>query len=126
MNKMWLLTFVQLLIALALIFIGWELIMLIIEPSGSNWMWQTEMQLFYFELSILIICSNLIVKSLGLKLTRIRISSLIQIIAVLSWYFLGRDLFPYRHLFLMICGILTLSIPMLLTFIPAGQRFISS
>ena len=126
MNKMWLLTFVQLLIALALIFIGWELIMLIIEPSGSNWMWQTEMRLFYFKLSILIICSNLIVKRLGLKLTRIRISSLIQIIAVLSWYFLGRDLFPYRHLFLMICGILTLSIPMLLTFIPAGQRFISS
>ena len=120
----WLLVFVQVIFALIAVFVGWELLILVIEPSGNNWMWQMEMRLFFGGLTALIICSALIVRRLGITMSRIRISGIVQVILLVLWYFLGRDVFPYRNLFLLFCGIITVSIPIISTYFSALTKIL--
>ena len=121
MKTYWLITLLQLTLIVILVYVGWEIITNLVEIEGENWMWMTEMHLFSVGLGFMTVCSSLIISRLGISRKSIKFSCLTQIALLAIWYFSGRSVFPYRHLYLLICGIITVIIPLLFAYIFARR-----
>lgn len=97
-------SFVQCILLLLLLFVGWEIIRHIILPKGNNWMW-IQFMLIYGVLFCLVITVINIIGSLFRGKVRI-IVPIFQITILLIYYFSNFSYRPLRMTFLAISGII--------------------
>jgi len=91
----------QTILAPTLIYVGWILLVFIIEPRGSNWMWKTEVNFFIIFLIIIIFLGNFTIKNINYRL----FAQVIFLIIFLSTNYMIR---PFRNIFFGICALFIL------------------
>ena len=97
-------SFIQCIVLFLLLFVGWEILRLIILPKGNNWMW-IQFMLIYGILFCLVITVFNIIGSLFREKMRI-IVPIFQITILMIYYYYNYSHRPLRMTFLVASGII--------------------
>jgi len=100
---------VQISTLILLVYLGWRLASKIIILQGDDWMWGMEVHFFFIIMVFLIIIGNYVSNVCGKK--AVIIVCFVQLIVLLSIWYLKFDLRPLRSLYLFVCGTIVVFIP---------------
>ena len=93
----------QIFCLLLAVYVGWEIISLVILPKGSNWMWVMEMHYFSAVVLVLIFIGHYFKSILGEK--KLHYATIGQVVIILLFCLLMSQARPLRYSYLFLCAL---------------------